>query len=82
MWDFLIEKEAPYNLRTTNLLKLSPTRTIAHGMNSLAFRGSIIWNTLPDNLKNAISWNAFKTDIKTRVGSNATVKFVPKMDQY
>lgn len=64
MWDFFREKETPYNLRTNNLLKLPPTRTVSHGMNSLTFRGSIIWNTLPDNIKNITSLNAFKTQIK------------------
>ena len=57
-------KELPYNIRNNNLLKLPPTSSTRFGTNSLVFKGSLIWNTLPSSLKNSNTLSIFKKDIK------------------
>ena len=37
---------------------------ISFGMNSLAFRGSILWNAMPDTIKSAENVSKFKEGIK------------------
>ena len=69
MCDFFIDKEIPYRLRISNLLRLPPTRTVTHGLNSLTFRGSILWNTLADDIKNSENLNMFKRKIRDWRGS-------------
>ena len=63
MWDMFFTKYIPYQFRSTNLLKLPTTKTISHGLNAFIFRGSIIWNNLPDSLKNAENLSLFKSEL-------------------
>ena len=51
MKDIFQQKNNYYNLRNTELLKLIPTRTTTFGTRSLSFKGSLIWNKLPNNFK-------------------------------
>ena len=51
MWEFFIKKDVPYNLRTKELCKLPLVSSQRYGFNSLSFRGSLLWNTLNDELK-------------------------------
>ena len=51
----------PYNLRDGSKLVLSKTKSSRFGINSLKFRGSILWNNLPVSLK---SLNEFKGELK------------------
>ena len=53
MSEFFTPKDIQYDLRTNNLLQLPKTNTLVYGNNSLSFRGSILWNTLPDTIKTA-----------------------------
>ena len=63
MWDIFSQKTLPYNFRSTNLLKLPSTKTVNHGTNAFVFRGSLIWNYLPDSLKNAQNLSLFKSEL-------------------
>ena len=74
MWEFFEEKDLTYNLRTQNLLRLPPTRTETYGSNSLSFRGSILWNYLPDDMKNAQSVQLFKNAIRNWKGERCMCK--------
>ena len=51
MWEFFVKKDVPYNLRTKKLCKLSSVSSQCYGLNSLSFRGSLLWNTLNNDLK-------------------------------
>ena len=64
-------KILPYKLRIKNLLQLPNTRTKKYGNESLSFRGSIIWNQLPDRYKAAKNDNEFK--MKSKVGRDLNV---------
>ena len=68
LWEFFNRKVLPYTLRINNLLQLPNTRTKKYGNESLSFRGSIIWNQLPDQYKDAKTDNEFKMKIKSWKG--------------
>ena len=53
--EFFVEKDMPYNLRTKVLCRLPQAQTNRYGLDSLSFRGSLLWNTLKDEV-NKESW--------------------------
>ena len=63
-------KERPYDLRGQMLLQIPTTKTITYGTNSLLFKASILWNSLPNEYKSAKSVNIFKNAIKSWSGSS------------
>ena len=63
MWNFLVEKDMPYNLRTKVLCRLPQAQTNRHGLDSLPFRGSLLWNTLKDEVKRAGTLTKLKKSI-------------------
>ena len=44
-----------HNLRKGNTLHLPPAHSTRHGINSLLFRGSLLWNNLPREIKDSLS---------------------------
>ena len=72
MWDFFVKKDVPYNLRTKELCKLPSVISQRYGINSLSFRGSLLWNTLSDDLKLTTSLVKFKKEIRCWDGNNCT----------
>jgi len=47
-------RKISYNLRSTNLVSIPKNvLTVRHGFNSFPFRASILWNKLPDEIKNS-----------------------------
>ena len=51
MWDFYTIKPVPYDLRSGEKLYLPTVNTTRYGLNSLIFRGSLLWNNLPTSLR-------------------------------
>ena len=51
MKDFFDLKNTRYDLRSKQLLKLPETSTSRYGTQALCFKGSLIWNTVPDFLR-------------------------------
>ena len=45
-------KNTRYDLRSKQLLKLPETSTSRYGTQALCFKGSLIWNTVPNKIKN------------------------------
>ena len=72
MWEFFIKKDVPYNLRTKELCKLPLVSSQRYGFNSLSFRGSLLWNTLNDELKLTSSLKKFKKGISNWNGRSCT----------
>ena len=72
MWDFFVKKDVPYNLRTKELCKLPSVSSQRYGINSLSFRGSLLWNALSDDLKLATSLVEFKQEIRCWDGNICT----------
>ena len=65
MWDMFKRRETTYDLRVKDLLQLPSTNTTSYGINSILFRGSILWNSIPDVVKNNQNIASFKKIIKT-----------------
>ena len=64
MWSYFEEKPMSYNLRDGSKLVLPKTKSSRFGINSLRFRGSLLWNNLPVSVKNCQSLNVFKLELK------------------
>ena len=47
MWDYFKMHFFPFDLRKGNTLHLPPAHSTCHRINSLLFRGSLLWNNLP-----------------------------------
>ena len=71
LWEFHERKEVTYDLRTKDLCKL-PKIKKRYGAESLSFRGSLLWNTLSDKIKQSPSLAAFKNQIKSWTGDKCT----------
>ena len=57
-------KDRHYNTRNIYVLKLPPARTSFLGTNSLIFKGSLIWNRLPNEIKASPNFTGFLRKIK------------------
>ena len=68
MLDLFIRKEVTYDLRVKDLLELPTARTVLNGLNSMVFRGSILWNAISDEIKSSQSIASFKRKIKSWSG--------------
>ena len=64
MWNFFERNHIPYNLRQGDLLLLPPAKSTSYGVNSLAFRGSLLWDNLPHQVKESQALEEFKNRIK------------------
>ena len=58
-------KDMPYNLRNRSILNLPSAHTIYYGTNAVLFRACLMWNGLPNFIKESNSLIDFKTNIKT-----------------
>ncbi len=74
LWEFFNRKMLPYNLRINDLLQLPKTRTNKYGNESLSYRGSMVWNRLPDQYKAAKSDDEFKIKIRSWKGSGCNCR--------
>ena len=70
MLDLFIRKEVTYDLRVKDLLRLPTARTVLNGLNSIVFRGSILWNTISDEIKSSQSIASFKRKVKSWNGDD------------
>ena len=64
MWNFFNEKPMPYSLRKGNKLIIPQAKSSRFGINSLCFRGSVLWNNLSASVKNSENLNKFKFNLK------------------
>ena len=64
MCSFFTHKKVPYNLRKGQVFSLPLVRSIYYGTNSMHFRGSLIWNSLPGYIKFSRSVCEFKNEIE------------------
>ena len=70
MSELFIEKKLIYQLRKGSQLIIPIANTITFGLNSVFFRASILWNSLPNNMKNVFTLNLFNINIKKWQGEN------------
>jgi len=65
MWEFFTKRDVPYGLRISELCKIPSVNTQCYGINSLSFRGSLLWNTLSDEIKLRTSAKNLKNKYET-----------------
>ena len=53
-----------YDLRNPRILASKHKSTIKYGINTIAFRGSQIWQNIPSEIRNSESLSLFKSNIK------------------
>ena len=58
-------KNTRYDLRSKQLLKLPETSTSRYGTQALCFKGILIWNTIPNNLKTLTILRILRNTLKT-----------------
>ena len=68
LWDLFARKEINYSLRIKDILTLPKASTASFGTNSIAFRGSILWNSTPDVIKSSNTASVFGKNIKNWTG--------------
>ena len=73
MWDIFERKALTYILRSSSLLQLQKAKTTIYSTSSLAFRDSILWNSLPGTIKDSPSVDKFRILIKEWKGDNCIV---------
>ena len=56
--------DCPYDSRNTRILASKHKSTIKYGINTIAFRGSQIWQNIPSEIRNSESLSLFKSNIK------------------
>ena len=64
MKKIFVREDSVYNLRCMFRLKVPSVLTKKNGLETLSFRGSQLWNSLPNNLKELNSVTTFKCAIK------------------
>ena len=57
-------KPVRYSLRNQNLLSLPSAKSSRFGTQSFIFRGSLLWNNIPDSLKSKSTLDTFKQSLK------------------
>ena len=57
-------KNITYKLRISSLLVVPQISSSNYGINSIIFRGSILWNSVPDYIKSSSTLAKFKVNTK------------------
>ena len=65
MKDLFQRNVSNYNLRSINDLTVPRVNQTTFGLKSIHYEGAVIWNHLPNNIKNADSTETFEKLIKT-----------------
>ena len=53
-----------YNLRSQSDFRVPGISTVFYGANSIRYFGSVIWNSLPNDLRNICDFDLFKTTMR------------------
>ena len=64
MEDIFPKNKNPYEMRCNNPFQGFNIRTVKNGSETISFRGPKIWEIVPNDIKNSISLNHFKEQIK------------------
>ena len=62
--DFFSTKDISYNLRSNSVINLPKCNTKTYGINTVFFKGGIVWNGLPNDIKNSLNYLDFAKKIK------------------
>ena len=71
----MMQRNISYSLRRGSDAQLPKVRTTSFGVQSIAYLGNKLWQTLPQEIKQANSLSIFKKQIRCGMVENATVGF-------
>ena len=74
VWEFHEKRYVAYDLWKKNLCKLLKAKTNSYGVECLSFRGSFLWKTLGDYVKQEPSLARFKKKIRNSAGECCTCR--------
>ena len=63
--EFFVRNNHNYNLRSRSELTVPSINTVFKGQNSISYFGSVIWNSIPAELREINSFQVFKSEIKS-----------------
>ena len=63
-WEMFTRNNNGYYMRSESDFVIPQIRTVLKGSNSIRYFGPIIWNLIPEELKNITSLNIFKKEIR------------------
>ena len=64
VWDCFNTNPIPYNLRKGSRFLIPPAKSVNFGINSITFKGSLLWNNLPLRCRNSQAIDDFKFELK------------------
>ena len=62
--EFFVRNNHNYNLRSRSELTVPSINTVFKGQNSISYFGSIIWNSIPVELREINLFQVFKSEMK------------------
>ena len=62
---FPVRQQSQYNMRNYSYFAMPLAKTVNHGLESLPYKGSNLWSSIPFHMKEIDSINEFKHVIKT-----------------
>ena len=62
---FPVRQQSQYNMRNYSYFAMPRAKTVNHGLESLSYIGSTLWDSIPSHMKEIDSINEFKHVIKT-----------------
>ena len=62
---FSVRQQSQYNMRNYSYFAMPRAKTVNHGLESLPYIGSKLWDSIPSHMKKIGSINEFKHVIKT-----------------
>ena len=74
MKEIFVEKYSTYGLRSCHNLLLPQARTTCHGLETISFLGSRLWQALPNDMKQSDTLSTFKRRIKTWKGEECNCR--------
>ena len=74
IWELFEMKEVNHNLRNRDLLQILKFQTITYGANSISYRGSYLWNSIPDVVKSCERVVSFKRKLREWNGRTCTCR--------
>ena len=62
--EFFVRNNHNYNLHSESELLLPTVNTVFKGQNFISYSGSVIWNSIPFELRKPSSYHIFRLEIK------------------
>ena len=77
--EMFITKENHYDMRSSLRFVQPKCRSVTYGLRSFSYKGSKVWNDLPEQCKNAVSLTEFKMMIKSWNGPKCLCNMCTKL---